>query len=165
MALLETHVRATSEMETTVRVIILVLEVIKRIKEKTDKKLQLQLQPTSVGGHPVFTDLFLIVEDLEEPLLIEVKNGGTVTNIKKDDKPTAQVLQKALIVLNDYKLKKIPFVLTNATIWGIGEGEKPNSKFIRVTSNTVHHLVYPVSDSQDRVLKLLDHLEALMDCQ
>ena len=47
----------------------------------------------------------------------------------------------------------------------IGEAEKLNSKFIRVTSNTVHHLVYPVSDNQDRALKLLDHLEALMDCQ
>ena len=55
--LLHEHVRAASEMETTVRVLILLIEVIKQMNNET---VELQLQP-SVAGHPVFIDLFIIV--------------------------------------------------------------------------------------------------------
>ena len=149
--LVHKHVRAYSEMETTVQVLFVVLEVFKRLNNEA-----VQLQP-SVAGHPVFTDLFIIVKCSSVPLLlIEVKNSGTATIIQQDNKETAQVLREAQIVLNEHKLQEIPFILTNSTTWGIGEAKKLNPKFIKLTSNTTHLLHWPCNAN------LLPHLQELI---
>ena len=164
LAIMHNHVDEITEMEATVRVLMLVLEVINRFSRR---ELSLQLQPT-IKGHKTFTDILVLIVESQTPLLlIEVKNFGMSASLSNQQKPTAQVLREAHIVLNEYPVEKIPFILTNSKEWGIGEAEKVCSKFIRVTSNIVHRITWPIQDtSNPSVCGLLHHLETLLksDC-
>ena len=165
LRLLSCHVRPVTEMETMVRVLFLVLEVIDRVKDvNLELELELQLQP-SIADHPVFTDFYMILKENSSTvplLIIEVKNSDTSTNLDMNRSSTAQVLREVHILLNHLRLPKLPFILTNSLTWGIGEAERLPSGQIRVTSNTLHHLLHPISHEDSNVLRLLDHLEELV---
>ena len=151
------YVEARSEMEATIRIFTVVLEVIDRIAKKTQRELRIQLQPSL----PIFTDILIKITDSEVPLLIiEAKKTSIATNLSPFQDATAQVLREAHIVLQKFPIKEIPFILTNSNIWGVGIAEKGEGQFIRMKLNTTHHLAWPV----DSVIlsSLVGHIEALI---
>ena len=121
---LNSQVQNCTEMETTARVLILMLEVVNRIP-----RVMIKMQP-SVQGHSTFTDFYLHVQtDDRVPLLIiEVKNAATATEISATD-ATAQILQEVHILLTETRqVTDIAFILTNSKTWGIGEATKQEAK-------------------------------------
>ena len=151
------YVEARSEMEATIRIFTVVLEVIDRIAKKTQRELRIQLQPSL----PIFTDILIKITDSEVPLLIiEAKKPSIATTLSPFQDTTAQVLREAHIVLQKFPVKEIPFILTNSNTWGVGIAEKGEGQFIRMKLNKTHHLAWPV----DSVIlsSLVGHIEALI---
>ena len=127
------YVEARSEMEATIRIFTVVLEVIDRIAKKTQRELRIQLQPSL----PIFTDILIKITDSEVPLLIiEAKKTSIATNLSPFQDATAQVIREAHIVLQKFPIKEIPFILTNSNSWGVGIAEKGEGQFIRMKLNT-----------------------------
>ena len=156
---LNSQVGNCTEMETTARVLILMLEVVNRIPS-----VKIKMQP-SEQGHSTFTNFYLHVQtDDRVPLLIiEVKNAATAAKISDTD-ATAQILREVHILLTEVRqVTDIAFILTNSKTWGIGEATREGSK-IRVTSNFTHAIPSPITFQEKAcaVAGLLDHIEEVI---
>ena len=125
-------------MEATIRVLSVVMEA---VEEHADIKIELQ---PSLSNHAIYIDLLIHLNSTEGSpfLIIEVKNSDVSTIFGEND-CTAQVLREAHITLQDEKCnrQKLPFILTNGTIWSVGIAVKDAHK-IKVTECSVAAVLY-----------------------
>lgn len=125
-----------SEMEATIRVLSVVMEVVmEAVEEHADIKIELQ---PSLSNHLIY----LSSSEGSPLLIIEVKNSDVNTMFGEND-CTAQVLREAHITLQDEKCnrQKLPFILTNGAIWSVGIAVKDAHK-IKVTECSVAAVLY-----------------------
>ena len=125
-----------SEMEATIRVLSVVMEVVmEAVEEHADIKIELQ---PSLSNHLIY----LSSSEGSPLLIIEVKNSDVNTMFGEND-CTAQVLREAHITLQDEKCnrQKLPFILTNGAIWSVGIAAKDAHK-IKVTECSVAAVLY-----------------------
>ena len=122
-----------SEMEATIRVLSVVMEVVmEAVEEHADIKIELQ---PSLSNHLIY----LSSSEGSPLLIIEVKN---MIMFGEND-CTAQVLREAHITLQDEKCnrQKLPFILTNGAIWSVGIAVKDAHK-IKVTECSLAAVLY-----------------------
>lgn len=125
-----------SEMEATIRVLSVVMEVVmEAVEEHADIKIELQ---PSLSNHLIY----LSSSEGSPLLIIEVKNSDVNTMFGEND-CTAQVLREAHITLQDEKCnrQKLPFILTNGAIWSVGIAVKDAHK-IKVTECSLAAVLY-----------------------
>ena len=130
-----------SEMEATVRVLSVVMEVVMEAVKGSNPDIKIKLQP-SLENHATYTDFLIYLSSSEgSPLLIiEVKKGDVRFG---ENDCTAQVLREAHITLQDEKCnrQKLPFILTNGEIWSLGIAVKDANK-IKVTECSLAVTLY-----------------------
>ena len=154
MEIFDAQFARKSEMDSTARVLLVVAEVVRHFPY-----LKVELQPT-YKGFKFFTDVLFVISDQGQPiLLIEVKRPGISTELDLQDQGVAQVLCKVHIAMEK---EKLPFVFTNGQIWSIGIAEKVGTKF-RVPTLYHHHVLNLSRVGGQDFQKLLGHLKALIE--
>ncbi len=120
---MEKLIDSTSEMESTIRVLLYMIEA---TWEMSDIKIKLQ---PSMESHSCFTDfLFMYTSNGELFFFVEVKKPATSTDLSLKTKATAQAVREAHLCTYEQQCKSIPFLLINSRVWSFGNAKPVGSK-------------------------------------
>ena len=124
--------RNVTEMEATIRVSMYVIEASWNIDG-----VEIQMQP-SVAKHSTFTDfLFVLTREKKVMGLIEIKKIDVTTDLNTTTRETAQVIREAHILTLEQGCQRVPFAITNSSLWSFGLAEKANTRVKIVETYTL----------------------------
>ena len=124
--------RHVTEMEATIRVAMYVIEAAWHIED-----VEIHMQP-SVAKHSTFTDfLFVLTREKKVMGLIEIKKIAVTTDLQTTTRETAQVLREAHILTLEQGCQRVPFAITNFSLWSFGLAAKANTRVKIVETYTL----------------------------
>ena len=131
-AKLDNLFRNVTEMEATIRVSMYVIEASWNIAG-----VEIQMQP-SVAKHSTFTEvLFVLKREKKVMGFIEMKKAEVTTNLETTSRETAQVIREAHILTIEQGCQRVPFAITNSSLWSFGLAEKANTRVKIVETYTL----------------------------
>ena len=151
----------SSEMDAILRVFVLLALA---IDGQQDVKVSMQ---HSLTYHKTFTDFYIFVKAGKIPrFFIEVKKPTENVRLGRPDKPTAQALRKAQILLCEckegYQLEWLPFLLTNSETWSFGVAEKCQGSMIKLKE--IYDIYFPTEMKKyEEVVKIVGLMKTMIE--